>query len=83
MVVAELKTAARVHKHPMKSAGFRVLKAPDVASVLLELGYVSNRGDLKQLTSEAWRQRVGDALVQAVSGYFSSRLSAGTATGAN
>jgi N-acetylmuramoyl-L-alanine amidase len=82
-VVAELKTAARMHKHPLKSAGFRVLKAPDVASVLLELGYVSNRGDLKQLTSEAWRQRVGDALVQAVGGYFSSRLSAGAAAGAN
>ena len=70
-VVGELKNAARMHKHPLKSAGFRVLKAPDVPSVLLELGYVSNRGDLKQLTSDAWRQRVGDAMVQAVDGYFS------------
>ena len=42
-MVGELKTAARMHKHPLKSAGFRVLKAPDVPSVLIELGYVSNR----------------------------------------
>ncbi len=38
-----------------KSAGFQVLKAPDVPSVLIELGYVSNRSDLKLLTSETWR----------------------------
>ena len=42
-VVGALKSAARMHKHPLKSAGFRVLKAPDVPSVLIELGYVSNR----------------------------------------
>jgi N-acetylmuramoyl-L-alanine amidase len=82
-VVGELKSAARMHKHPLKSAGFRVLKAPDVPSVLLELGYVSNRGDLKQLTSDGWRQRVGDAMAQAVYGYFSTRVSGGTQTGAN
>ena len=74
MLVTELKTAARIHKHPQKSAGFRVLKAPDVPSVLLELGYLSNREDLKQLTSDAWRQRVGDAIVQAVGTYFTTRI---------
>ena len=36
-----------------------VLKAPDVPSVLVELGYVSNKADLKSLTSEAWRDRDG------------------------
>ena len=43
-VVNEFKNAARLHKNPLRSAGFRVLKAPDVPSVLIELGYVSNRG---------------------------------------
>ena len=56
-VVGELKTAAKLHKHPLKSAGFKVLKAPDVPSVLIELGYVSNKQDLKLMTSEAWRAR--------------------------
>ncbi len=51
-LVGELKNSARLHKHPIKSAGFRVLKAPDVPSVLLELGYVTSRQDLKLLTSE-------------------------------
>ena len=77
--VNELKTAAHLHKHPLKSAGFRVLKAPDVPSVLIELGYVSSPGDLKQLVSPAWRSRAGDALVRAVATYFTTHLAgAGT-----
>ena len=76
-VVGELKTAARMHKHPLKSAGFRVLKAPDVPSVLIELGYVSSRRDLKQLMSENWRTHAGDAIVKAVDGYFTTRLAGG------
>jgi len=54
-----------------------VLKAPDVPSVLLELGYVSNQQDLKQLMSENWRMRAGDAIVQAVNTYFTTRLAGG------
>ncbi len=73
-VVGELKNAAKLHKHPLKSAGFKVLKAPDVPSVLIELGYVSNKQDLKLMTSEAWRARTSDALTQAVNTYFSTRL---------
>jgi len=73
-LVAELKTTAHLHKNPLKSAGFRVLKAPDVPSVLVELGYVSNRADLRQLTSDAWRQHTGDAMVAAIDAYFATRM---------
>src|SRR4030081_499460 len=59
-----MKTTARMHKHPLKSAGFKVLKAPDVPSVLVELGYVSNKADLQQLVSEDWRGRAGGAAAQ-------------------
>jgi N-acetylmuramoyl-L-alanine amidase len=72
-VVGELKSSIRLHKQPLKSAGFRVLKAPDVPSALIELGFVSNRGDFKQLMSDAWRQRAGDAIVQAINAYFTTR----------
>ena len=65
-VVGELKTAARLHQNPLKSAGFVVLKAPDVPSVLVELGYVSNKEDLKSLISAEWRDRTADSIVQAV-----------------
>ena len=50
-----------MHKHPLKSAGFKVLTAPDVPSVLIELGYMSTKDDLKQLTSQAWRARTAQA----------------------
>ena len=83
-VVGELKRTATLHKHPLKSAGFKVLKAPDVPSVLIELGYVSNRQDLKLMTSEAWRTRTADALAHAVNTFFSTRLAgSGPARGAN
>jgi N-acetylmuramoyl-L-alanine amidase len=73
-LITELKTATRMHKHPMKSAGFMVLKAPDVPSVLLELGYVSTKDDLKQLLSQSWRERTSAALVKAVDAFFAPRL---------
>jgi N-acetylmuramoyl-L-alanine amidase len=78
-VVGELKSAARLHKQPLKSAGFRVLKAPDVPSVLIELGYVSNRQDLQHLMSEAWRGHASEAITHAVDAYFTTRLAGGPA----
>lgn len=72
--VNDLKGSARLHKHPMKSAGFVVLKAPDVPSVLIELGYMSDKDDLAHLTSDAWRQRTATALAQAVDDFFGQRL---------
>jgi N-acetylmuramoyl-L-alanine amidase len=81
-LVAAMKRATRMHKEPIKSAGFRVLRAPDVPSVLVELGYVSNKEDLQSLLSDTWRDRTADAIASAVDGYFSTHL-AGTRTGAN
>jgi N-acetylmuramoyl-L-alanine amidase len=81
-VVTELKTAARLHKHPLKSAGFKVLTAPDVPSILVELGYMSTKDDLKQLTSATWRTRTAQALAQAVDNFFTPRV-AGAGGGRN
>lgn len=72
-LVAALKNAARLHQHPLKSAGFVVLKAPDVPSVLVELGYVSNKADLRSLISNEWRERTADSIVQAVDAFFRPR----------
>ena len=73
-VVSDLRGAAHLHKHPLKSAGFRVLKAPDVPAVLVELGYVSSPGDLKELVSEGWRSRASDAILHAVNTFFATRF---------
>ena len=74
ILMGEMKTTVRMHKHPLKSAGFRVLKAPDVPSVLVELGYVSNKGDLEHLVSENWRNRTVGAMAQAIDAYLAKRL---------
>jgi len=73
-LLAEMKAATRLHKNPLKSAGLRVLRAPDVPSVLLELGYVSNRQDLRSLLSETWRNRTADAVAHAIDDYFASHV---------
>jgi N-acetylmuramoyl-L-alanine amidase len=71
-LVSEMKDTARLHKDPVKSAGFRVLRAPDVPSVLVELGYVSNKQDLQSLLSNAWRDHAADCMAHAIDGYFST-----------
>ncbi len=76
-LVGELRNAAKLHREPLKSAGLRVLRAPDVPSVLVELGFVTNKEDVKSLTSEVWRSRTADAVVQAIDAFFTTRL-AGT-----
>jgi N-acetylmuramoyl-L-alanine amidase len=81
-LAGEMKTATRLHKTPLKSAGFRVLRAPDVPSVLVELGYVSNREDLQSLLSDAWRNRTAESIALAIDGYFVMHT-AGARTGAN
>jgi N-acetylmuramoyl-L-alanine amidase len=74
LVVGSLKGAVRLRGHPLEAAGFRVLKAPDVPAVLIELGYMSNPDDLNNLLSQHWRMRATDAIVEAVNSYFVTRL---------
>jgi N-acetylmuramoyl-L-alanine amidase len=74
LLMREMKGSVRMHKHPLKSAGFKVLKAPDVPSVLIELGYVSNKADLQQLVSESWRAKTVATMAQAVEAFFAKRV---------
>jgi N-acetylmuramoyl-L-alanine amidase len=74
LLMGEMRNTVRMHKHPLKSAGFKVLKAPDVPSVLIELGYVSNKGDLEHLVSENWRSRTVGSMAQAIDAFFAKRL---------
>jgi N-acetylmuramoyl-L-alanine amidase len=81
LLAGEMKNATRMYKHPLKSAGFRVLKAPDVPSVLVELGYVSNKSDLEHLVSDSWRTKTVGSMAQAIDAFFAKRLA--TAGAAN
>jgi len=72
-VVGEMNPA-ELHRKSMKSAGFRVLKSPDVPSVLLELGFLSNPDDEKRLTSEEWRAAMAEKVGAAIDSYFAKRV---------
>jgi N-acetylmuramoyl-L-alanine amidase len=81
-LVAGMRKVARMHKNPLKSAGFKVLKAPDVPSVLVELGYVSSEADLKQLTSGTWQAKTAGAIALSVDAFFGTKV-AGASAGAS
>ncbi|MGH6856191.1 MAG: N-acetylmuramoyl-L-alanine amidase [Methylocella sp.] len=74
------RVAGRLNKNPRRSAGFRVLKAPDVPSVLLELGYLSNEKDGLELTSAEWRDRASSQVAEAIEAFFAARESGATVT---
>ncbi len=67
------KVAGRLNKNPQRAAGFVVLKAPDVPSVLLELGYLSNPQDSADLTGDAWRDKASGRMAEAIEAYFADR----------
>ncbi len=59
-------------RQPHRSAGFAVLKAPDVPAVLIELGYLSNPSDSRQMAAFGWRNGVAGAIADAVDRHFAS-----------
>jgi N-acetylmuramoyl-L-alanine amidase len=70
VLVKTLKSNIATNKNPMRSANFWVLRAYDVPSVLLELGYLSSRDDLALMISEQWRDSTAQAVAEAIVGYF-------------
>lgn len=72
-LIERWKTAGNLNKNPNRSAGFVVLKAHDIPSVLLELGYLSSERDLARLTSPEWRERAAETTAQAIDAFFSLR----------
>jgi N-acetylmuramoyl-L-alanine amidase len=69
-LVSELRSVSKILPRAHRFAGFAVLKAPDVPSVLMEMGFLSNPQDEKALTDPAYRARMADSLVQAVNRFF-------------
>ena len=65
-----------MHRIPHQSAGFSVLKSPDIPSALLELGFLSNAGDLARLGDAAWRARMAGAIVQGLQGWAAADAAA-------
>lgn len=76
-LVGELSTSIGVINNPHRFAGFRVLKAPDVPSVLVELGYLSNPKDEELLRDTEWRRKAADSIAKAIATFAGSRADAG------
>lgn len=71
-VVRSFKGQIDLINNPLRHAGFRVLQAPDVPSILLELGFLSNAKDEKLLTDPEWQNRTARLIVEAVDSYLDS-----------
>ena len=76
LAIPELAREGDVLRKSHRFAGFRVLKAPDVPSVLIELGYVSNPQDEARLNDPAHRRLLMAALRRAIDNYFAARRAA-------
>lgn len=76
-VVSSFEGQVGLINNPHRFAGFRVLQAHDVPSVLLELGFLSNPEDEKLLLDDAWRKKVADLLAVAISGYRRTAVAGG------
>lgn len=75
-LVGELTDDVKLVNNPLRSAGFRVLRAPDVPSVLLELGYLSNPQDEKKMHDPEWRAEAAGNVTEAIEAFAALKAGA-------
>jgi N-acetylmuramoyl-L-alanine amidase len=73
-LVGTVDPVMALSKKPQRQAAFRVLRAPDIPSVLVELGYLSSKKDIDLLLSDSWRDRSTAAIAVAIDRFFATRL---------
>ncbi|WP_260902423.1 N-acetylmuramoyl-L-alanine amidase [Chelativorans salis] len=76
-LIGELTDTVNLVNNPLRSAGFRVLRAPDVPSVLLELGYLTNPKEEEQMRDADWRARAAANIVDAIAIFAAVKAKAG------
>ncbi len=69
-VLQYMGRVGRLHKRQVEQAGFAVLKAPDIPSILVETAFISNPEEEKKLRSPAYRAQLVDALAKGIRSYF-------------
>ena len=77
-LVAQLKGRIKLIKNPLRAANFHVLRAPEVPSVLIELGYLSNTTDEHQLSSDKWQQTTAEHIKTAIMNYLRPKIARGS-----
>lgn len=69
-VLGELGTINRLHKASVEQAGFAVLKAPDIPSILIETAFISNPEEEKRLNDDAYQDKMAEAILAGMKKYF-------------
>ena len=70
-VLSSMDKVAKLHKKHVEQAGFAVLKSPDVPSILVETGFISNPGEAKKLNSSRYRNKLSKQIFAGIKQYFS------------
>jgi len=82
-VLRQLRTVGRVHRNRVEQAGFAVLKAPDIPSILVETGYISNRYEERNLKSVKHQRVLANAMLKGIRHYFEDNAPPGTVLAMN
>ncbi|SDK56837.1 N-acetylmuramoyl-L-alanine amidase [Microbulbifer yueqingensis] len=82
-VLAQLGQVTHLHKKQVEQANFAVLRSPDVPSILVETGFITNPHEARQLRDPAFQRRLAEKLSEGIVAHFSSRPPAGTWLAAN
>ena len=69
-LLREIGRVGKLHRGRVEQAGFAVLKAPDIPSVLVEAAFISNPSEEAKLNSDAYQEQLADALMRGIEGYF-------------
>lgn len=69
-IVDDIETQLPMRPYPLRRADFFVLQSPEVPSILLELGFLSNGLDMENLAEESWQEKAAQALAQGIVKYF-------------
>jgi N-acetylmuramoyl-L-alanine amidase len=70
MVLAEMGEINRLHKPHVEQAGFAVLKAPDIPSILIETAFISNPEEERKLRNRRYQEKLAEAIADGIRGYF-------------
>lgn len=77
-VLSSMGGIAHLHKRHVEQAGFMVLKSPDVPSILVETGFISNPGEARKLATPAYRKQMAQSVFKGIKQYFYQHPPAGT-----
>ncbi|WP_156493566.1 N-acetylmuramoyl-L-alanine amidase [Oleiphilus sp. HI0125] len=77
-VLQSLGGVARLHKRQVEQAGFMVLKSPDIPSILVETGFISNPTESRRLNTRSYQRKIAGSISKGVKSYFSDQPPIGT-----